>query len=292
MDEMTCNAPAVQAALLGVMTDRRVGDLPLPLTTWLCGAGNPPDQAANGHEFEMPMANRMFHHPWEANANVWDQGMISGWENIVPQFTPLPVDWRTGWNRNGAKLAAFRQVRPSLWCKPPEDRAQRGMAWPSPRSWTMACTCLTAVEAVNGDQGMRCHAVSGCVGEDTAHEFSRWEKTLDLPDPEEVLADVMAANQAGRPLNGEVPILDRADQTLAFIGALCDRVLHHDLCRERWEAGLIVLDAQWECWKEVVLIGGKPMSDCWKAGWQMPPRFRTEALPLIVRATMPEGVNS
>lgn len=255
-------------------------------------AGNPPDQAANGHEFEMPMANRMFHHQWEANADVWDQGMISGWENIVPQFTPLPATWGDQLLTNRFKLRAFSKVRPSLMQKEPQERAEKGKAWPSKRTWTMAMTCRTAVEATGGDGAMRYQAVSACAGDDAAHEFSKWEKTLDLPDPEKVLADVMAATKAGCKVNGEVPILERADQTLAFIGALCDRVLHHDFCKERWEAGLIVLDAQWECWKEAVLIGGKPMSDCWKPGWQMPSRFRTEALPLIVRATMPEGVNS
>jgi hypothetical protein len=218
--------------------------------------------------------------------------MIGGFEAIVPGFTRLPGNWRDGWNRNGAKLAAFRQVRPSLWSKPPEDRAQRGMAWPSPRSWTMACTCLTAIEAIGGDQGMRYQAVTGCVGDDAAHEFSKWEKTLDLPDPEKVLQDVISASKAGRLLNGEVPIPERADQALAFLGALCDRVLHHNLCRERWEAGMEVLGAMWSSWKELCIIGGRPMSAGYQAGWKIPAEYASEAMPLMVRAGMFGGLKA
>jgi MoxR-like ATPase len=43
LDELTCNAPAVQAAMLRVITDKRVGDFDLPKETWICSACNPPD---------------------------------------------------------------------------------------------------------------------------------------------------------------------------------------------------------------------------------------------------------
>jgi len=309
LDELTCNAPAVQAAMLRVITDKRIGDFELPKDTWICSACNPPDQAANGTELEMPMANRLFHHKWISNEDAWDSGMMNGWETIVPAFTPLPPDWRNGLGRVGAKIAAFRRVKPSLWSKPPEDRSKRGGPWPSPRSWTMAGICLAAVEAVApqvpytdpqtkkvsmvwSDNSLRYQAVAGCVGDDAAHEFSKWEKTLDLPDPEKVLQDVIAASKAGRLLNGEVPILERADQTLAFLGALCDRVLHHDLCRERWEAGMEVIGSMWCSWKELCIIGAQPMSAAYQAGWKIPAEYASEAMPLMVRAGMFGGLKA
>src|SRR3990167_5082026 len=135
-------------------------------------------------------------------------------------------------------------------------------------------------------------AVTGCVGDDAAHEFSKWEKTLDLPDPEKVLQNVIAASKAGRPLNGEVPILERADQTLAFLGALCDRVLHHNLCRERWEAGMEVIGSMWSSWKELCIIGARPMSAAYQAGWKIPAEYASEAMPLMVRAGMFGGLKA
>ena len=122
---------------------------------------------------------------------------------------------------------------------------------------------LTAVEAIGGDQGMRYQAVTGCVGDDAAHQFSKWEKTLDLPD-----------------------------QTLAFLGALCDRVLHHDLCRERWEAGMEVIGSMWCSWKELCIIGAQPMSAAYQAGWKIPAEYASEAMPLMVRAGMFGGLKA
>jgi len=50
--------------MLGVITEKRVGDLPLPPETWIGAACNPAGQAAGGYELEPPMANRLYHHPW------------------------------------------------------------------------------------------------------------------------------------------------------------------------------------------------------------------------------------
>jgi hypothetical protein len=253
--------------MLRVITDKRIGDFELPKDTWICSACNPPDQTANGTELEPPMANRLFHWKWAANEDAWDAGMVNGWDNVAPAFTPLPPDWRNGLGRVGAKIAAFRRVKPSLWSKMPEDRSKRGGPWPSPRSWTMAGTCLAAVESHSPlENDLRYQAVAGCVGEDAAHEFSHWEKTLDLPDPEPVIQAVMKAIKAGRPVNGEVPTLARADQALTFLGAMADRVVHHDLCKERWEAGMEILASFWENWKDLALIGSGSMRPGYKPG--------------------------
>jgi hypothetical protein len=286
-DELTCNAPAVQAAMLRVDLEKRVGDFPLPPPTWICSACNPADQAANGHELEPPMANRHYHHPWQVDPELWDQGMMMGWQNIVPAFTPLPPDWRNGLGRVGAKIAAFRRVKPSLWSKMPEDRNKRGGAWPSPRTWTMAGICLAAVESHSPKENdLRYQAIAGCVGDDAAHEWSHWEKSLDIPDPEPIILAVIDARKAGRALNGEVPELGRADQALAFLGALSDRVLHHDPCQERWEAGMEVLASFWGSWKDLVVIAGAPMSMGYKPMWKMPKVLHEDARVLMERAGM------
>ena len=235
--------------------------------------------------------------------------MMSGWESIIPAFTPLPPDWRNGLGRVGSKIAAFRRVKPSLWSKMPEDRSKRGGPWPSPRSWTMAGICLAAVEAVApqvpytdpqtkkvsmvwSDNSLRYQAIAGCVGDDAAHEFSHWEKSLDIPDPEVVILAVMDAMKAGTPVNGEVPSLGRADQAMAFLGAMSDRVLHHEFCKERWEAGMEIMGSLWGQWKELTICCGQPMARVAKAGWKIPPKFLSEAVPLMQRAGMFKKVGS
>jgi hypothetical protein len=288
-DELTCNAPAVQAAMLGVITEKRVGDLSLPPETWIGAACNPAGQAAGGYELEPPMANRLYHHPWAIDTDAWDMGMLSGLRFPEPRFTVLPETWKDHLGANGARFAAFRRARPSLvYQYPEEDRAKAGGPWPSPRSITSACICATAVEAISTDVALRYQAIAGCVGDDWAHEFRQWEQALDLPDPEEVLAKAMAAIGAARPVeDGFLP--GRADQVLAFLGALADRVLRHGNTRQRWEAGMEILGLVWKSWKELAVIGGAALAQGYKAGYRVPAEFSGQALPLMVRAGMVQG---
>jgi len=255
----------------------------------LAAACNPPGQAASGFELEPPMANRLYHHPWAMDTDAWDTGMVAGLRFPSPQFATLPADWQKGLGANGARFAAFRRARPSLLYEyPEEDRAKAGGPWPSPRSITNACICATAVQAVSPDPSLRYQAIAGCVGEDWTHEFRQWEQALDLPDPEEVLAKAMAAMQAGRPVeDGFLP--RRADQVLAFLGALADRVLAHGNTRERWEASMEVLGLVWKSWKELAVIGGAALAQGYKAGYRVPAEFYGQALPLMVRAGMVQG---
>jgi MoxR-like ATPase len=48
LDELSTATPAVQAAMLGVALERRVGDLQLPRGVRVVAAANPPERAADG----------------------------------------------------------------------------------------------------------------------------------------------------------------------------------------------------------------------------------------------------
>ena len=61
LDELSCARPAVQAAFLGVILDRRVGDEVLPPGIRILAAANDAEDAAGGWELEPPMANRLCH---------------------------------------------------------------------------------------------------------------------------------------------------------------------------------------------------------------------------------------
>jgi hypothetical protein len=183
----------------------------------------------------------------------------------------------------------FATVKPKE--KMPEDRNKRGGPWPSRRTWEMAKIALAAVESHSPrEHGLRLQAIVGCVGEDIAHEWSSFDKALDLPDPEVVIQSVMAAMAAGRKVNGEVPTLARADQALAFLGALSDRVLHHDFGRERWEAGMEIVHGFWDQWRDLCLAATPPMARQWKAGWKIDQQFMNKALPLLERAGIAKKV--
>lgn len=54
LDELSTAPPAVQAAMLGVALERRVGDLVLPRAVQVVAAANPPERAADGWDLSPP----------------------------------------------------------------------------------------------------------------------------------------------------------------------------------------------------------------------------------------------
>ena len=287
IDELTTCPPAVQAALLGVIAEKRVGDLVLPEDVWIVTACNPAGVAANGFELEPPMANRLWHGKWEVDSDVWDQGMIGGLRFGEPSFPRLPARWKDNLARNGALFAAFRRANPNSFERYPQDRAKAGGAWPSPRSWTNACIAYTALEAIGaGEEHLR-EAVQGCVGEEARTEFFHWKNALDLPDPEHLISLALEAKQNGAPIN--LPLPTGSDRIIAMMGAVTDRVLHHGHTQERWEAGMKILYAVWHQQRELAMVCGPQLFTGFKAGWQIPTRFVAEAHHLMQRAGMLPG---
>jgi MoxR-like ATPase len=61
LDELSTSPPAVQAAMLSVALERRVGDLFLPRAVQVVAAANPPERAADGWDLSPPLANRFLH---------------------------------------------------------------------------------------------------------------------------------------------------------------------------------------------------------------------------------------
>jgi hypothetical protein len=230
LDELTTCPPAVQAALLGVIAESRVGDITLPETAWKLAACNPPDCAANGSELEPPLANRLCHLTWETDTEAWQRGMSNALGFSQPGFVPLPSDWEKCIGRNTALVAAFHKHKPGLLEAYPKDRAKTSGPWPSLRSWTNAAICAAALEAIDAEPLLRYRAVAGCVGEEAALEYQTWEQSLDLPDPEEwLLKAKLSRAMPNVPLERELQIPQRCDQIMAVLGALVDRVKRFDL---------------------------------------------------------------
>jgi len=227
LDELTTCPPAVQAALLGVIAENRVGDGTLPHTVWKLAAGNPPNCAANGAELEPPLANRLCPLTWETDTEAWQRGMVSALGFPQPSFVPLPADWENRIGRNTSLVGAFHKHKPGLLQAYPKDRAKASGAWPSIRSWTNAAICAAALEAIDAEPLLGYRAVTGCVGEEAALQFQTWEQSLDLPDREAWIAKADAARTSGLSLSLDVP--PRCDQVMAALAALVDRVKNHNL---------------------------------------------------------------
>jgi hypothetical protein len=185
LDELSTATPAVQAAMLGVALERRVGELELPRAVRIVAAANPPEQAADGWDLSPPLANRFLHIAYRPSVDGWVDGMTGGFSLPAGGRVAQPSHERTAVAR--ASVAAFIRSRPVLLDAFPTDPAASGRAWPSRRTWTMTADVLALLES---DDTEAAHlAACGLVGEGAAVEYLTWRRQADLPDPANVVAD-------------------------------------------------------------------------------------------------------
>ena len=208
LDEVSCAPPAVQAALLTLILDKRIGDWALPDCIRVVAAANPPDQAAGGWDLAAPAANRLMHLDWATPT-------VEQWTDWLLQSSVRARDEGTPWAGGaGAKargvVSGFLSKRPSLLLQLPVDDVARGRAWPSPRSWEAACRLLAAGMAAGAPEAVVEAGIIGCLGSGPGIELSTYARELDLPDPEEVLRDP----------SSWTPDRARADRTLATLAAV------------------------------------------------------------------------
>ena len=195
-DEFSTAAPALQAAALRPLTHYEVGALRLPATVSFVAAANPADVAAAGWELAAPTANRFVHLDWSLPLEVFGECLVTGdWPGLPVYDEPEDLA-----ERSAAELvlvAGFLRARESQLSVIPKTAADRGKAFPTPRTWDYAARLSAFAQAVGASPTARRLLVAGCVGESTAHEYLAWEASLDLPDPEVLLALPAAADFAG-----------------------------------------------------------------------------------------------
>ena len=115
LDELSTAPPAVQAALLRLVLERRVGALQLPPGVRIVAAANPRSSAADGWELSPPLANRFVHLQWTHDHEVVVRGLGGTWPRAtLPRLDPERLSRRRG-------LRPPRGVRAPL--RPPRTRA-------------------------------------------------------------------------------------------------------------------------------------------------------------------------
>ncbi|MBB5868796.1 hypothetical protein F4553_002175 [Allocatelliglobosispora scoriae] len=227
-DELSSAPPAVQAALLRVVLERRVGSLTLPPAIRIVAAANPPASAADGWHLSPPLANRFVHLHWTHNPRTVARGLSGTWPAVtVPQIDLARS--ATALAKARGAIAGFLTARPGLTHHLPADAESRGGAWPSPRTWEMVTRLLVFHLCAGTGRDALTSAVIGAVGDGAGLEFTTYLEELDLPDPERVLANPAA-----------FALPDRGDRQLAFLTSII-AAIQADPTRPRWDAGWTVL---------------------------------------------------
>jgi hypothetical protein len=187
VDELTTVPPSVRAAMLSMLTEKRLGSLRIHPDTVMVAAWNPSKMAPNASPLEKSMANRFFHSEWEMDWSGWEEGMHS--QDDEWGDTTIPVvgsDWRNNVVKWGFLVTSYLRKNSADRIRIPDNDEER--AFPTPRTWHYLRNCLAAGDSVEAPANVMAQLASGCVGKTVGSNFMRFVAQLDLIDPEECLS--------------------------------------------------------------------------------------------------------
>lgn len=247
LDEMN-DDPQKQACMMRIMFGtpdwrtgkvvRYVGDVPLGPNVRVVGAYNPADIAATGQLLRPTVANRGMTLQIKPNPLVFLENAIAGFPD--PAFPILPEHWQDHIPSERALAIGFGHARPDLMHKVPREKdgnlieLEACGPWPSFRTWEMVWTLLAADKSVNVSQEVEFLHVSGCIGEGAAMEYMSYRRNLDIPNPEDLLANPDSVIAGLKKAKG------RSDIIYATLTSVVSAVLNRNT-PGRWNKGISVL---------------------------------------------------
>ncbi|GAA3491577.1 MoxR family ATPase [Streptomyces cremeus] len=269
LDELSTAPPAVQAALLRLVLERRIGTLRLPPGVRIVAAANPRASAADGWELSPPLANRFVHLYWTHDHDVVVRGLGGTWPRAsLPQLDPGKLADAVAYARRA--VCGLLEARPALVHRLPSSETRRGGAWPSPRSWDMTLRLIAFATAAGASREALSLLVRGAVGDGPGLELLAGLDRMDLPDPESVLAD---------PAGAELP--ERGDLRQAVLDGVVAAVRKRPE-KARWDAAWDVLVRAMETGApDLVVVPATTLASLRQEQWDVPASI--EQLAGVVR---------
>ncbi|WP_217134061.1 MoxR family ATPase [Streptomyces sp. AC558_RSS880] len=274
LDELSTAPPAVQAALLRLVLERRIGALRLPPGVRIVAAANPRASAADGWELSPPLANRFVHLNWVHDHEVVVRGLGGTWPRAtLPRLDPGKLPEAVRFARRA--VCAFLTARPPLVHRLPSSETRRGGPWPSPRSWDMTLTLIAFATAAGSSRDVLSLLVRGTVGDGPGLELLASLDRLDLPDPEVLLAD---------PAGADLP--ERGDLRQAVLDAVVAAVRARPE-KSRWDAAWELLARAVDTGApDLVVVPATTLATLRREDWDVPATIErlTSAVSLSRRA--------
>ncbi|MGW2049115.1 AAA family ATPase [Streptomyces sp. NPDC001858] len=258
LDELSTAPPAVQAALLRLVLERRIGALQLPAGVRIVAAANPRSSAADGWELSPPLANRFVHLQWTHDHEVVVRGLGGTWPRAtLPRLDPERLPEAVDFARRA--VCGLLAARPTLVHRLPSGETRRGGAWPSPRSWDMTLSLLAFATAAGSSREVLSLLVRGTVGDGPGLELLASLDRMDLPDPETLLAD---------PAGAELP--ERGDLRQAVLDGVVAAVRARPE-RSRWDAAWALLVRAVETGApDLVVVPATTLASLRREDWDVP----------------------
>lgn len=258
LDELSTAPPAVQAALLRLVLERRIGALQLPPGVRIVAAANPPSSAADGWELSPPLANRFVHLHWTHDHEVVVRGLGGTWPRAtLPRLDPEKFSDAVTFARRA--VCELLAARPALVHQLPGSQTRRGGAWPSPRSWDMTVRLVAFATAASSSTDVLSLLVRGSVGDGPGFELLAAIDRMDLPDPETLLAD---------PASAVLP--DRGDLRQAVLDGVVAAVRRRPDV-SRWAAAWTILAAAAQAGPpDLVVVPATTLAALRRDDWEIP----------------------
>ncbi|MFJ5265140.1 AAA family ATPase [Streptomyces sp. NPDC088387] len=258
LDELSTAPPAVQAALLRLVLERRVGALQLPPGVRIVAAANPRASAADGWELSPPLANRFVHLQWIHDHEVVVRGLGGTWPRAtLPRLDPERLAEAVDFARRA--VCGLLQARPGLVHRLPSSETRRGGAWPSPRSWDMTLRLIAFATAAGSSRDVLSMLVRGTVGDGPGLELLASVDRMDLPDPETLLAD---------PAGAELP--ERGDLRQAVLDGVVQAVRTRP-DKARWDAAWALLVSALDTGApDLVVVPATTLASLRQQDWDVP----------------------
>ncbi|RPE37886.1 dynein-related subfamily AAA family protein [Streptomyces sp. Ag109_O5-1] len=258
LDELSTAPPAVQAALLRLVLERRVGALRLPPGVRIVAAANPRGSAADGWELSPPLANRFVHLQWSHDHEVVVRGLGGTWPRAtLPRLDPDRLPAAVDFARRA--VCGLLATRPALVHRLPSGEMRRGGAWPSPRSWDMTLRLVAFAHAAGSSRDVLSLLVRGTVGDGPGLELLASVDLMELPDPETLLA---APDTADLPERGDLrqAVLD------GVVAAVRERP-----DRSRWDAAWALLVRALDTGApDLVVVPATTLASLRRDDWEVP----------------------
>lgn len=197
-DEVSTAPAAVQAALLTVFLERKIGNFQLASGVRMTATANRSSQAANGSSIALPLANRMawFQVP-TPSVEEWKNYVLSDQNTSIDKTKPylqiqtfVKEKWQDALVKAKGLVIAFINGKRELglFSLPKEGADEiESLTYPTPRSWMMSIHALAGAFIHQLNKESIQFMISGIVGSGLGLEFMSFMKNIDIPDACDVL---------------------------------------------------------------------------------------------------------
>lgn len=224
----------------------------------IVAAANPRASAADGWELSPPLANRFVHLPWAHDHAVVVRGLGGTWPRAtLPRLDAEKLPEAVAHARRA--VCGLLAARPGLVHRLPTGETRRGGAWPSPRSWESTLRLIAFATAAGSSREVLSLLVRGAVGDGPGLELLASLDRMDLPDPEELLAD---------PAGAALP--ERGDLRQAVLDGVVAAVRERPE-RSRWDAAWALLVRAVETGApDLVVVPATTLAALRREDWDVP----------------------